>query len=953
MHPGSFSRRALSRAIALAVLGAFPAGAALAAEVEGRVVDEAGRGLAAVSVTIADATVETGPGGGFVLSGIEPGTWQAEVHAADGRGTTQTITVPAAGLSGLGLTLTRSVELQDIEVRGRLGRLPGGLAKKRYAPNFIDAVTLDEYWRAPDEDVSEAAQRLPGVTVLGGEGRGFRNDFVSIRGLAAGLNNVTINGIDAPSSSASRAVALDGLASNMAGSIEIIKTVTPDMDANSIGGTININTLNAYDRADPLTLISGSIGQHSDDDTFTDEELPRRLSFLGTRRFGPEEQFGVALSVSNKLEHFSNAGGFPDDWAEVDGVFIPEGTRLEIGETERERTNVTARFDFRPVNSFSAYFEGHYTKTEDDQRDTQTEWNFAEDPEAAVASPVDDSGLRFFSAGGENEKEFDITHEEEEIYGFNGGLEFDAGSFIIAATGSYSKSELKERVDEWSFDTPNFESIIDLSGNLPWAEPLDSEAFNDPANFIFDEIDREPRDAEDELISGKFDLTVPLRFMTGDSFIKSGFKIRNREVENDNGEQQFEPPERNITLLDNDFLFNGARAFGLPISPTLDPIAGPAWDRANPDFLVFDPGGSTANSLTDDFSVEEDVLAGYLMGLLDIGAFDFIAGFRVEYTDTESNILEFIPGAPDINIDESNADQIVRPVAESNDYTEFLPNLQIRYEITPELQGRAAYTRTLARPELSDLAGSSVLDLDITSLPGGEEMIEAADLERGNPDLDPRISDNLDLALEWFPSYGGVISAGAFYKDIEDPIFIEQVRVFDVVEQGFEIPELDIETPLNSKSGEAYGFELIWDVPFAFLPGLWSGLGVSGNLVALDSEQDVPDRDDDLPLTQQPDLITNFTAYYSFGPFEFRALYNYTDKYLINIDRSREFDEFVDERFELDLHASYEFYRGWHAFVQADNVTEEKFKRFAGNKSRPTVRETVPTTWWFGIRGEF
>lgn len=953
MHQNTLMPGRLSRAIALALLTSLPLGAVLAAEVDGRVVDEDGRGVEGATVTVAGVSDETGPRGGFTLAEVDPGTYQVEVRAADGRSTTRTVVVPAAGLSGLGLTLSRSVALQDIEVRGRLGRLPSGLAKKRYAPNFIDAVTLDEYWRAPDEDVSEAAQRLPGVTVLGGEGRGFRNDFVSIRGLAAGLNNVTINGIDAPSSSASRGVALDGLASNMAGSIEIIKTVTPDMDANSIGGTININTLNAYDRTEPLTLISGSLGQHSDDDTFTDQELPRRLSFLATRRFGASEQFGVAFSLSNKLEHFSNAGAFPDDWAEIDGVFIPEGTRLEIGETERQRTNVTARFDYRPLSGFRAYLEGHYTETEDDQRDTQTEWNFAEDPAAAVSHPADDSGQRFFSSGGENEKEFDITAEDEEIYGFNGGLEYDAGSFIIAATGSYSKSELKERVDEWSFDSTNFESIIDLSGNLPWAEPTDPAAFNDPASFTFDEIDREPRDTEDELISGKLDLTVPLRFLSGESFIKTGFKARNRDVSNDNGERQFEPPERNITLLDNDFLFNGARAFGLPISPTLDPVAGPAWDRSNPGFLVYDPGGSTANSLTDDFSVEEDVLAGYLMGLLDIGAFDFIAGFRVEYTDTESNILEFIPGAPDITIDESNADEIVRPVSESNDYSEVLPNLQVRYEITPELQGRAAYTRTLARPELSDLAGSSVLDLDITSLPGGEEMIEAADLERGNPNLDPRVSDNLDVALEWFPATGGVLSVGAFYKDIEDPIYTQQVRLFDVVEQGIEIPELDIRTPLNSKSGEVYGFELIWDQPFSYLPGLLSGLGVSGNLVALDSKQDVPDRDDDLPLTQQPDLITNFTLYYNAGPFEFRALYNYTDQYLISVDRSREFDEFVDERFEIDLHASYEVFRGWRAFVQADNVAEEKFKRFAGNKSRPTSRETVPTTWWFGIRGEF
>src|SRR5205085_8612570 len=106
----------------------------------------------------------------------------------------------------------------------------------------------------PDINASEAAARLPGISVQRDQGEGR---YVTVRGLGPDLNAVTINGALVPApENGRRGVSLDVLPAGMVSSLEVTKTLTPDMDANSLGGTVEVKTVSAFDVKGPLLNLS-------------------------------------------------------------------------------------------------------------------------------------------------------------------------------------------------------------------------------------------------------------------------------------------------------------------------------------------------------------------------------------------------------------------------------------------------------------------------------------------------------------------------------------------------------------------------------------------------------------------------------------------------------------------------------------------------------------------------
>jgi hypothetical protein len=117
------------------------------------------------------------------------------------------------------------------------------IAEKQQAPNIIDVQPLSEIIKLPDINTAEALQRIPGISLEtdSGEGR-----FVHIRGLDSDLNGTTYGGVRLPASNPSspsgggRAVAFDTFPTGVIGGVELTKTSRPDMDAEALGGSINL-----------------------------------------------------------------------------------------------------------------------------------------------------------------------------------------------------------------------------------------------------------------------------------------------------------------------------------------------------------------------------------------------------------------------------------------------------------------------------------------------------------------------------------------------------------------------------------------------------------------------------------------------------------------------------------------------------------------------------------------
>jgi len=946
------SHRSVRAIMVVALAGivlAAPAPAQETGAVTGQVVDASGEALPGVDViarsgetTIGVVTDRTGR---YRIRSVPVGRATIETSFLGYRPGEATVVVPDDG------TVVRNFQLEiaPVEVAGIRAETQRDvlrtLERKRQAIEIVDVLDLETLQELPLQDIIEGLDQLPAVNIQGvSAGRGFRNSFVVVRGIQPNLNRVSVMGFPLVSTTGDRAVALDVLPGSMASQLEVVKAITPDMDANTIGGTVNIVPLSAFDRRRPFFLGSIEGAGVSEVGTFEGDDTPLNLNLAAGRRLG--ETFGITGFFNFKQEEFSRIFSQPDDWEPIpqpgfpEDLFVPEGTRLEQSRSSFERVSGTAMLDWRPELKHSIRWLASFTETEDEQISTQTEWNFADGKDNIDFELI--SPTQIFTPEGENEKEMDIDVQEEQLFFTVADAEFDLQPLTWKLGAGYVRGEIDELVREWSFGSENFAGTIDLGREIPWAFP-ESQAFFDPSNFTFDEIDIEPQRIESESFQASTDLRIDTRNLGESGFLKFGGFFRTNDTFSDRDENQMEFNEASgfadITLeglgLDGD----ADPVRGLPIGPVIDPFAGPRFIEQNPDFLFFNEGASIDDQIEGDYEVSEDVAGGYGMVSIDAGALSLVGGLRIEYTETESTVQAFNEQ------DETFSTEIV-----TKDFTDVLPNVHVRYRFNDRVQLRGAATRTLARARLSDLAGSRNIDFDNSDVvsPG---VVSDADVESGNPDLDPFESINLDATLEFFPRRGSFYMVGVFYKDIDNAIFIQEIEERDVTLGGTLFQRLTFEQPLNAESGEILGLEAQVQETFTFLPGALSGLGVSANVALLDSEFTVPGREgEDLPFFQQPDVILNVTPFFRYGGFNARLSFQYTDDFVTSFGSDPDDDEFVDSRETVDLQVGYTFQDRYTVLFAVENATNAEIREFQGDESRTSALEELGEVFWVGFR---
>ena len=156
-----------------------------------------------------------------------------------------------SALTSLSVAFTAPVFAQDaeqrletVEVIGQRDMMQQAVDMQRNSDTIESILTRDDIGQFPDQNVAESVRKLPGVNVLNDQGEGR---FVSVRGLDPELNASSLNGVRLPSpESDSRAVALDVIASELISSVSIKKSLTPDMDADTIGASIEIETTKGF-----------------------------------------------------------------------------------------------------------------------------------------------------------------------------------------------------------------------------------------------------------------------------------------------------------------------------------------------------------------------------------------------------------------------------------------------------------------------------------------------------------------------------------------------------------------------------------------------------------------------------------------------------------------------------------------------------------------------------------
>lgn len=897
----------------------------MAGEVRGTVADAGDTdALQAVEVVIEELgrRAVTARDGSYVFEDVPAGSYTIVASYIGAEPVSFTIAVPETGTVVRNFAMGQSGS--QILVIGQSAAQASALSRKRAADGISDVLTRDSIGQFPDQNVAESLRRLPGINVLNDQGEGR---FVAVRGLDPNLNATSVNGVRIPSPEGDiRAVALDVVSSEIIESIEVKKSLTPDMDADTIGASIEINTTSAFDRKDDLYVVKlgGSYNELRD-------ELTPDVGFDFAKRL--TDNFGVSGGLSFYNRKFQTDNIEADDWTENDGLIYAEEVQYRDYLVERERISATLGFDARVGETTELYLKGVWSQFDDQEFRRRLVFGLGDanvsgsglmpvfDDFTPDAGMLDDEGEEIEQAVIEVERDAKDRFERQRIRTLVFGGESDFGALDAEYSVSWAKSS---EFESGSVDPTVFlgEFENELTVGFDYADErrpafnvsTGADAFFDPTRYELDEVELTAlSDAEDEEFAGRLDLGYDIVTDTGTFRIQGGVKARFREKQF-NGEIEFYEAD-DVTLAD--VLGNGPSNTLANLAPLPGLTEPTEFFFANQSIFELVQPDSAIDSANEDYSVEEDIFAGYLLGRWETDDLLVIGGVRYERTDNTLSGFETV-------LTEVDDDEIVTvtPIQFERDYDHWLPSLNIRYAAQPNLILRLAGYRSLVRPNLEQLAPRVEIDED------NEAVI-------GNPTLNPFTAWNIDASIEYYMSNNGAITAAVFYKDLDD--YIVGVNLESGPFLGFEFEEA--ESFINGESAEIFGVELSASQRLSFLPSPLDGLLVQGNYTYTDATgsvvteplagpTDTPSfRDIALPATSEHTF--NAVLGYEKGPVSLRLAGTYRDGFLDEINSDGpEFDRFVDDLFQLDFTARYQATSNVQVYFEWININNAEFFAF-------------------------
>jgi len=880
---------------------------------------------ATVSVEGTDIAATTDASGRYVLYGLPAGDYTLAIVQPGYQGQTIQVTVPEAGsVTANGrIALIESAEGEAIVVTGARASRLLAIERKRALPVVADIVSSDGIGKLPDYNTAEALQRLPGVSV---EVDQSEPRYVTIRGVDSNLNLVTIDGntVGIPEAEGRR-VALDTIPSDLVGAIEVIKTVTPDYDANAIGGSVNIVTPTAYDQGTPFTYVSarGIYAGKAD-------KLGFGASAMHGQTFGDADQFGIVIGASYSKRFIDSDLVDPLSWQEIDtGLWAPTGFRMFDYSIMRERIGAIANLEWRPSDDLRLYVNTIYNEFTDHEGRDQFDYDMFR---GTVTFP---SANEVTYDSGRATREFRQNEQTQKLYNISPGVDWRFGNVELKLNYTYAHAQEHTPVrDDIEFRTGSSNvSTILLGEGMPTFSAVDPALF-DPEAYPLRRIRLRRETIDEDLHAIKADLQIDFENGT-DSFVKFGGKFTDRSKDRDNYQELWTPTD-DVTfgdtgaVLDADPDYYGGRyAFG----PTMDYYGVLDYFFVqNPGLLELDQEATAFNDKASDYRLSEQIYAGYAMASLEFGALTVIGGARVEHTSGtyDAFAIRDTDGNGEIEVSD------IAPLSFDKEYTHVLPSLALNYRPQPDLVFRAAWTNTIGRPNYSD------------TVPTFEE--EDGDGAAGNPDLEPYTSMGLDFSAEFYPDADTVLALATFYKKIENPIYTE--TIYDTTFAGVDL--ISLSQPQNADSGELFGVEANLVTRFAFLPAPFDGFGISANATFVDSSVDVPGReDDDLPFFRQSKWLAGGALFYEKGPLEARFAVSYRDAYLTGVGSGPDFDGYTGSRTVLDARLGYRILEGVEVFASVSNIGEEPLVGYQGYSDRINAREDYGVNADFGISAKF
>ncbi|MFZ5483624.1 MAG: TonB-dependent receptor [Pseudomonadota bacterium] len=786
--------------------------------------------------------------------------------------------------------------LETVEVVGQAASLDNALDVQQMADTIVSVVHADAIGQLPDSNAAEALQRIPGLSVERDQGEGR---YVRIRGIAPDLNAVTINGslVPAPESDV-RAVALDVLPSGLIRSLEVSKTLEPRQDANSIGGTIEVKTISAFDHKGRFYSVEGGLSH----DGNVDRTSPNFAAAWSDRFL--DGRLGIAAGVSHAERKFGSdnteTGGA---WEiEDDGAYLEEFERRDYQIT-RERQGGVFNVEYRPRNDQAYYLRTLFSRFSDDER---RQLHAVEFDDAQPAGELGDT---------ESARELKARKETHDIGSLVLGMDRQLGDWTLGVALGLSRS---------SQDTPDDVESVFESGETYMAGFSDTRrprligdaAINAADDYALDGIEIGEQLTKDTERNLRIDLGRNFKAWGMDHELKFGAKASRREKTNALTAWEVDGGDFDNPAMAG-FVGGGIDYPWGDFGPALN--AGTVEAFLNG--VDLDDYLDEEASRIADFTMNEDIDSAYVQNTFSSGPWRILAGLRYEATRFDARGTGVEDG------------EFVAVKAKES-YHDWLPALHLRRDLDNDTTVRAAWTHSVVRPTFGQLAPGYLID--------GDEA------EFGNPHLKPMKSTNLDLGIERRLGYAGVVSAYVFHKDIDDFVYAT-----DLAGSGIWADFDAASTYANGDQAKVSGLELAYAQTFRHLPSPWNGLLVSANATFTDSEARIAGYSDgepvarDIPLPSQSDLTLNLTLGYEQGPWSLRLAANHKSKYLLEVADldDADTDLYVDGQTQYDFAAHYKVNKRMRVTFEALNLSDEHYYVYAGKESLNAQYESYGRTY--------
>jgi TonB-dependent receptor len=839
-----------------------------------------------------------------------------------------------------------ATDVADVIVTGVItDGVARSLNQQKNADGTVNILSADAIGRYPDPNVAESLQRVQGIAIQRDQGEGR---YINVRGAPSSFTAVSVDGVAIPAVSPStRAVDLDTLPSDIVSTVEVSKTLRPSQDADSIAGAVDIKTRSPFDKR--RLAISGYAGGSYNDYGGSDT----RAAATASNVFGPGQTFGALVSLSysqtnRRPDNVENAWIFDDNPFlkgttpnPAFGHYVLEEALFKDYETERTRKAVTGALEWRPNDALRAWVRGSFAEFNDDEYRDTLRFNFSDG--TATGTVTDQaatySKARIYKA---------LRHREQnnQITTLNAGAEYTFGNGAVwDATLAWAKSEQTyPHRDELVFRSAD---SLTLGYNTadhyqPTYDGFASTYYQTPGNYKFRENTFRDNTTEQEDVSFKTSYELPTVIGGREVTLKFGGKYSTRDVSSDEERFRARPDDKlpppdpgTLASLISD---RESRNYGYDLGFKMDHgLVAQYLDNAAQGVSKSATARRMPQSVSADYTANEDILAAYGQARFDVGATNVLIGLRVEKTDFEGSAVSVPPKGDPV------------PVNVSRDQTDFFPNLTLRHSFSENLIGRFALTRAISRADYKDVV-PRVLETSENVTDDGQTRVRTT-VSRGNPDLKATLSNNIDLGLEYYLRPLGVISANAFYKDLSDYRFT--LVTAGVPYQPAPSGTADVTEALNA-DGHLAGIELNWQQTFDFLPDWASGFGVFANLTLTDAEIETSASyagRNTFTLPGQSDTVYNAALFYERYGLSARLSYTHRSEFLEEINATRSgLDLYVEGRGQLDFTASYDFGNGVELFGEAKNLTDSAGVRYYGVKERTYEYEKFGYNVFVGVR---